>query len=218
MRIAYWIFALAILSRIALTATPAHAGDVVLADPVCGDLNYSGSISTSDALVLLKKAVGLTSDITCPANPGVLTFGVTAEIPQSSKFGENYLLGTKVSIPFPATMIGFGSVARQAGSLVRFALYTDNAGQPDHLVVGSDIGTVLLGRQVITVPATPIVAGSYWIMAVFSAETLQPGDDAATDTPVKFRVLNFNDPLPTTFGPVSTQGGSRLNYTVRVVP
>jgi hypothetical protein len=51
-------------------AAPAHG-----AEPVCGDVNDTGTVSTSDALAVLRKSVGQDVNLVCPPTGGIQVTG-----------------------------------------------------------------------------------------------------------------------------------------------
>lgn len=63
--------AVASSALLALAATSAPA-----ADPVCGDVNQSGGVNTSDALLMLRKSVGQGVTLQCPVPSAPLRTGI----------------------------------------------------------------------------------------------------------------------------------------------
>jgi hypothetical protein len=59
----------------ALAATILHVGVARSDDPVCGDVNASGGVTSSDALAVLKKGVGQDVTLKCPPLSGSLRTG-----------------------------------------------------------------------------------------------------------------------------------------------
>lgn len=56
------------------TSTPSTSGTTTtttLAPGICGDLDESGTIGATDALILLQKAVGIDIEVKCPDCPGL---------------------------------------------------------------------------------------------------------------------------------------------------
>jgi hypothetical protein len=206
----------ALAVSIATFAGPAFG--VSVPAPICGDVNNTGSLSPSDALAVLRASVGQPVALTCGQCPAALVYGTTEAVATSSEFHPDYLLGGPVEILQAMTMDQFGLISRTAGNHVKIALYTDDGGKPDSLVVGTPSTTLLAGSQTIEVPATEVPAGDYWIMAVYDADTPLPGDDEDLSTPVYFKAFTFSDPLPETFGVGTTYGGQPMPYAVKGIP
>ena len=143
-----------------------------IADPICGDVNVSLDVTTSDALAVLKKAVGQSIQLQCEQCPAGTTYGNTTDFVTPDEFYSGYLQGAVYAIPVASTVTHLGVIAKSSGQHARLALYTDDAGEPGELVVGTSVFTLAEGAQQIQVPATFIPAGSYWIMSVYDATVL----------------------------------------------
>lgn len=201
-------------------ASPAVAGSAKsVPDPdVCGDVNSNGKLTSSDALAVLRAAVGQPQELICATAPFTADFGYEGEFTTESEFNDNYLLGTRVNIAQDITVTNLGIVSRQAGTHVKMALYTDVAGSPNALVVSSQPATVIEGRQAINVPATAITAGDYWVMAVFDATTSIAADDELKTNTIRYRAQQYGDDMPLLFGPNLSYAGTPMNHFVKGVP
>ena len=51
----------------------------------------------------------------------------------------------------------------------RLALFSDNNGQPGNVLVSSELGRVVRGKNTAIVPATELEAGTYWIVFHFES-------------------------------------------------
>lgn len=185
------------------------------ASDVCGDLNDSGNVNTSDALVLLKSAVGQDVELICEPGPLSTSFGYPTDFMTSDTFSENYLLGIPVEITEKCAVTHFGAIAADSGQTARFALYTDKDGEPDALVIGSSPTLLKGGMQEVRVPTTLVEAGTYWLMALYDKEATM-GSSLTFDQKVHYRALDFGDPYPDPFGVADAYEGSRFNYWVKV--
>lgn len=62
---------------LAVLAFLLSAGLAYAADPVCGDVNASGAVSATDALLVLKAGVGVDVYLSCPGSNGLAQTGQT---------------------------------------------------------------------------------------------------------------------------------------------
>ncbi len=187
----------------------------VVAAGVCGDVNDSGHVNTSDALLVLKTAVGQNVGLVCSSGPLGTSYGYTTDFITSGVYTQNYLLGIAIDIAEESTVTHFGIISAGPGPNVRFALYSDGGGKPGTLVIGSSPAFLQGGMQEVEVPATKVQAGTYWVMALYDSTALI-GSDQAEDEKVYYRALNFGDPYPAAFGAGLSYEGSRSNYWVKV--
>jgi hypothetical protein len=185
------------------------------ASDVCGDVNDSGELSTSDALLVLRASVGLDVTLICEIGPVADTFGFTTDFVTSDTFGAGFLLGIPIEIDEQATITHFGIISKSSGQQVRFALYTDADDVPQDLVIGSSAATLVGGLQEIPVPATQVAAGTYWLMALYDKEAIV-GSDFSGEMTVRLRAFDFEASFPNQFGSDQSYTGDRFNYYVKV--
>ena len=204
---------LIIAASISFTAPPAFA-----AAPICGDVNVSGDVTTSDALAVLRKSVGQPLFLQCDQCPAGATYGNTTDFVTTEALYSGYLQGTAYEIPVPSTVTHLGLIAGSSGQHGRIALYTDNGGEPDQLVVGTSVFTLVEGAQVIAVPPTLVAAGAYWIMTTSDDTILLGINKDVGGTPLKYRSLAFGAQLPEGFGAVLDVSYSPQNLYVQVAP
>jgi hypothetical protein len=202
------------LFAIALAAAPF----VALADSPCGDVNSSDTVTASDALSVLKKSVGQSTALECPLFPD--RYGSPQDTHLNSEFSPDFLLGRPVTLDKTMTVTAFGLITRTGGTQVKMALYDNDGadGGPGTLLVSTGATGVLIGFQEIAAKPTLVPAGTYWVMALYDAITILATDEEASDTPqhvVRYRSLDFADPLPPSFGPASTYGETEINYWVQ---
>jgi hypothetical protein len=203
---------LGIAATILFSVTTASASTA----PVCGDVNINGEVTTSDALAVLRKSVGQDLLLQCEACPAGNTYGNTTDFVTPVQYFSGYLQGSAHQIPVESTVSHLGVIARSSGQRARLALYTDNAGEPDQLVVGTGVFTLVEGAQLVQVPASLVPAGTYWIMSTFDDTVLVATDETNTGTTFKYRSLTFSSQLPEQFGETMFYSGSRQNYYLQV--
>jgi hypothetical protein len=70
----------------------------------------------------------------------------------------------------------------------------------------------------VPVPATPVAAGTYWLMAMFDQNASVGVDFSDPNAVVKFSMTSFGAGLPSPVFFPQTFSGQRFNYYVRVLP
>jgi hypothetical protein len=208
----------AIFLRIAATLLFSTTTAWASTAPVCGDVNITGEVTASDALAVLRKSVGQDLLLQCEQCPGGNTYGNTTDFVTPVPYYSGYLQGSAHEIPLESTVSHLGVIAKSSGQRARLALYTDNAGEPDQLVVGTGVFTLVEGAQLVQVPASLIPAGTYWIMSTYDDTVLIGTDETNTGTTFKYRTLAFSSQLPEQFGDTFLYSGSRQNYYLQVAP
>ncbi len=207
--------AFAFLLAIAPGASPAQAEDT---PSICGDVNANGTVTSGDALAVLRKSVG--QNVTLGCLDHVDRYGTVTDLNTTSYYEPDYLLGRRVTIANPATVTAIGVISREEdGGNFRMALYSDSNGEPDDLVVATTSAKIKVGSQEVAVTPTPVAAGDYWIMGLYETATHMAVNDFATATDdhlVKYRALPYGNPLPDPFGAAMTYGETELNYWVKV--
>ncbi len=116
----------------------------------------------------------------------------------SGSFSANYLLGVKFTLTEEGTLNSINLIGNNSGSNVQMAVYDDNVGFPNDLVVYSGVTTVGAGVISLPVTATLMTPGDYWIMAVYE----EGGDHSdvgqgITGNVVYYSEHVFGDPIPT---------------------
>jgi hypothetical protein len=194
----------------------ALAGPGNAADAICGDVNTSGDVTTSDALNVLRRAVG-------QEVPGMFCgletrFGDFDDYNETPIIPQNHLLGQLINVPRQSVITHYGIITRQGGVQSRMALYTDDNGSPGTLVSGTLQVELVLGAQ--KVPAAMqkgIAPGNYWLMANFGGTAEVAGDENAGESAIiKFREQSVTG-NPGEFGPAQQYTGQRLNYWIEVL-
>lgn len=210
------IVAVSALVLTLLMSTQAVAGNSSVPDADCGDLNNSGNLTTSDALQALKAAVGQQVPLMCDANSSIRV-GNANELADTEDFSPGYLIGAAVDLPAGAVVTHLGLIARKAGPPYRIAMYTDDGGQPDQLVIGSETGNLIVGRQAIAVAPTSVPSGKYWLMANFETDAELSGVNDVQLAEIRFRDLAFTDPLPAIFGESEGYPGTPMNHFIKAI-
>ncbi len=74
-------------------------------------------------------------------------------------------IATQVTLSVDGTLTEITAYIKGGGNDVRYALYSDLAGEPDTLIVETAVDTAPSTTDwfTITVPATPLTAGTYWL-------------------------------------------------------
>ena len=85
-----------------------------------------------------------------------------------------------------------------AGGNLKVALYTDNAGNPDQLIVQGSTAITTAGRYEVSVPQTTLAAGTYWIMYVSDAALPINRDNTTVTDNARYIIHTYADPLPAT--------------------
>ncbi|HXC53151.1 MAG TPA: hypothetical protein VN634_19850 [Candidatus Limnocylindrales bacterium] len=182
---------------------------------LCGDVNSNGTVTSTDALSVLRKAVGQPLALTCP--DFINRYGFPLDTNLDSAFEKNYLLGFPVTIEFDATVTHFGLIMRTGGAHVQMVLYKDAGGSPGQLVATSASTLTVIGSQEIPIAPTHVTAGVYWIMGVYDANTTVATDEnTPSGTLVRYQPLVFGSPIPQPFVEQSHYGDVKINYWVKV--
>lgn len=191
----------------------------------CSDASLAGPLATTSTTAPPPTSSSTSTSTTTTSSttsttttlPG-LVVGNPIEFPGASDHSPNFLVGTRVDVPVAATVTHFGVIGKMNGPRVRLGLYRDQGGEPTTLVVGtSDMG-LEPGRLEVAVPATPVAAGSYWLMAVYDSQASVGLDQSNPSNPVRFTDAFFGDGLPPFLFFSETFFGHQYNYYVRIVP
>jgi len=143
----------------------------------------------------------------------VLTYtnvGNDAAFGSTDTFDSDELRGASVSVSNTGTLHRLALVTPATSGNVKLALYTDNGG-PDQLVVGSDSAALSSGTVEIDVGATPITAGTYWILAVYDQST-DVYVDTSSSKSVAYQSMTFSSSFKPNFGIYSTITGEDYSY------
>ncbi|MEZ5046481.1 MAG: M4 family metallopeptidase [Chitinophagaceae bacterium] len=173
----------------------------------------SGTVSASAST----NPVCFGNSSTMTALASTLNVGFTTPLPTPANFGQNFLLGVKITIPQGGLIEGLSLLGLNTNSNVQMALYTDLAGSPNTLVAQSNFGVVGNGVTTLAVsPAVPISGGDYWIMAVYATSGNHSNKSTAFNTPVYYTSLPFGNSIPTSASGFISYSGDPFNYWVNI--
>lgn len=132
--------------------------------------------------------------------------------------GANSLQGTAIVVPRDTWLLRFGLIASSTGTPAanfRMALYTDSAGQPNTLVAASPPRTVVVGGQTVGVSPTPLLPGTYWLMALYD-NTLNVSWKSGTGDVNAIVSTPFASPLPNPITSPTLSALGTFNYWIVV--
>ncbi len=205
---------IAMLSLATVLATTAPAAEN---PPICGDLNDSGGVTSTDALALLRYAVGQPVSLVCPDY--LERYGFDVDRGFTAPWSPDYLFGVRVSVATSVTVTHLGMYSREATGHAKMALYTDDGGVPDALVARTTGTALVIGaNEMPVVESKPISPGFYWITIVLDEVTDIGGNDQATaDNVAIYRNLDFDLGLPDPIGPTISYPSSTLDFWMKVI-
>lgn len=168
----------------------------------CGVHDSAGTVGSADVAIT----------VTCAATPTVE--GAYDDRGQTGLVAGSTLIGNKVTLT-ASSITAFGSIGRSASAHIKMALYTDSAGMPSKLVVGTVGTTTVNGRLEIPVTATVVPAGDYWVMAVYDSALDYSYGQQSTNTTTASASQTYASALPATFPTSgSSYSGGTINYYV----
>jgi hypothetical protein len=128
----------------------------------------------------------------------------------TGSYSANELRGASITVSDSGTLHRLALVSPATSGNVKLALYTDNGG-PDQLVVSSDSTALSSGDVEIDVGATPITAGTYWIMAVYD-QTTDVYVDTSSSKSAASQSMTFSQSFKPNFGIYSSTTGEDYSY------
>jgi hypothetical protein len=185
------------------------------ADNICGDVNASGTVTSTDALIVLRKAVGQNvSGMSCGLQN---QFGDPEDYNDTVYVPQNYLLGQRFQFERLSVVTHIGVITRAGGTKGRFSIYSDDNGSPGEYVAGTFYVDLKLGAQKIPVTIQKsLLPGNYWLVARFNSTTEIAGNpDAGENAVIKYKFVDAEG-APEFFGEALEFTGQRLNYWVEV--
>jgi hypothetical protein len=111
-------------------------------------------------------------------------------------FSPDYLFASGYTLVQEGTLNSINIIGNNSGANFQMAVYDDNGGTPNNLIVESGIGVV--GEGVISLPVTPtlLAPGLYWIAFIFNTEDDHLTGNTAVGHDVFYASLPFGNPLP----------------------
>jgi hypothetical protein len=127
-------------------------------------------------------------------------------------------LGQLVTIPATTMVTGLGMIGNPGGGNAIMALYADAGGMPTLLLAQSEQATIGNGVNVLPMSPLSLSAGSYWLMAEFSATSTLCNDGGTSNTLI-FGSATFGSALPLNFqsvpgGPTTLTNNVVYNFFV----
>jgi hypothetical protein len=159
-----------------------------------------------------------TSTTTSTTVPAGVVFGNDVEFPAASAHAVGFLTGFALTLPVDCTVTHLALIGKAAGPNFRLGLYTNSGGGPGTLLVGTPVMPLDAATMEVPVTATPVAAGTYWLMAMFDQDASVGVDFSDPSAPVKFAMGDFSQGLPNPVFFAQTFWGQRFNYYVRVQP
>lgn len=185
--------------------------------PDCSDASLAGPAAPTTTSSTTTTATTTSTSTTNTTVPDVV-LGNEVEFPDASDHSPDFLVGTQIDVPMDAVVTHFGVIGKMTGPRIRLALYRDQGGEPTTLVVGTPDSGLADGRVEVQVPATPVAAGTYWLMAVYDRPASVGLDLSDPMLPVRFTDATFGGGLPPFLFFSETFFGQQYNYYVRVLP
>ncbi len=185
--------------------------------PVCGDVNETYTVTSADALSVLKKAVEQPVTLVCPPIATVSVHGASLEYPEATSSAPNVLWAVPITLSEDAYVIHIGVFGKTAGAQAKLALYDDDGGTPGALLNGTGTFTMSVGKREVPVNFPIFLpAGTYWVASIFDSSSsigfkTEPGES-------RYRSWTFGDSLPDPFGPASTADSEKYNFYLKTIP
>jgi hypothetical protein len=129
-------------------------------------------------------------------------------------FTAGFLLGQQVTIGSSITVTHLGVIGNAGGAQGILALYNqDGTGKPSTLVTKTAAANIVAGSNTIPVATSAnVAAGTYWIMAEYSA-TSSICVDTSTSNQIYYVSESFGT-VPTTFPSPLSEKSVDINYYV----
>jgi len=132
----------------------------------------------------------------------------------NSAWSADFLDLTSIYLIEPITVTKLGLVSGSASNgNVKLALYSDNAGSPDALLIETaSASAALLGAVELPVLSQVTLGpGPYWVGSVFDATPAAVAYSDADDPGVRWIAQPFANPFPATLPPTSWDGSNHYN-------
>lgn len=156
---------------------------------------------TAAGMVAIASPLGVTPvTFSFPVTP-FARYGNTQMLTKPGPFTPGILVGMPIVVPASGKLRKLGFLSAGAGPSIKIGIYADVGGTPGALVAQIPATAILQGRNEVPL-ATPVnlAAGTYWFMAVYSADgTVYYQNNAGAGAVVKDVGLPFANELPATF-------------------
>ena len=131
----------------------------------------------------------------------------------TAQISGDILVGQKFSLAQESTLRSLNLIGNVAGAGVQMALYDDNAGVPNKLLISSGFETVKNGLNTFEVSTLLLSPGDYWIMAVYENTGNHTKINFAANKTKYFKTIQYGVSLPVNASDFSTfTGGDNLYF------
>ncbi len=134
-----------------------------------------------------------------------------------NNFSANFLLGVKFTLSQEGTLNSFNLIGNNTGGGVQMAVYDDNSGVPNNLIISSSLGTI--DNEIISLPVTPTLlqAGDYWVMAVYEIDgNSSTFNENSSEFVSYFQSLTYGAALPTNASDFFVISGLEILYYLEI--
>ena len=142
-----------------------------------------------------------------------VNFGNDTPFSGTTAVSPNELRGSLIAVSGDVTVHKLALITPESSGNVKLALYTDSGGVPDALVVESESAPLSSGAVEITVDATLVIAGNYWLVAVYD-QTSDTYSDAGTAVSIIAQAMTFGDVFRLNIGIYTASTEEDPNYYV----
>jgi hypothetical protein len=115
----------------------------------------------------------------------------------NGNFQANFLVGIQFPLETVGVLNSLNLIGKNTGAQVQMALYDDDDGAPNNLIVFT--GTTTVGSGVVSLPVSPteLSPGNYWVMAIYDDAAIHTyKTNEAEGNIVYYDTLIFGSPIP----------------------
>lgn len=140
------------------------------------------------------------------------TFGTTTAAGTTAG-GLTQIAATLYPLSQPGTVTKLSVYAEINGNAVG-AIYSDNAGVPNALLVANNVGTAMVGGQFndITVGSTHLAAGNYWLAFMCDTNSMRAFIAGGVNQAAYNLSTTYGTAFPSTFPAVTNQNNDYVSY------
>lgn len=142
------------------------------------------------------------------------TFGTTSEAGTSAGGGTDLLTATKYTLTEDGNVTKLSFYSTVAGN-IKGALYTDNSGAPDSLIIANNVEVAISANSWVDVSITPtnLTAGVYWIVSKESKDGMRSYKAGGANQLAYKSSVTYADDFPASFGtPSGNQNNDYICY------